>query len=116
MISTPKEAKLTNASPPKEDKSTKQAKATVDQSKFSPKSESPVQKAPEELSLEEDQVPNNNEILIHYISTWELWDKNKIVVDNVFSYKVALDITRSNEEIITRSNEETKPQTIEQFQ
>ena len=51
----------------------------------------------EELSPEEDQVPENNKISIHYIHKWEIWDRNKIVVDNIFSYKVALDITRSND-------------------
>ena len=45
----------------------------------------------------EDQVPENNEISIHYVHTGEIWDRNKIVVDNIFSYKVALDITRSND-------------------
>ena len=52
---------------------------------------------PEELSLEEEQVPENDEISIHYVSTREIWNRNKIVVDNVFSFKVALDITRSND-------------------
>ena len=38
----------------------------------------------------------HNEISIHYVHTGEIWDRNKIVVNNIFSYKVALDITRSN--------------------
>ena len=58
---------------------------------------SPKNKPLEELSPEEDQVPENNKISIHYIHIWEIWDRNKIVVDNIFSYKVALDITRSND-------------------
>ena len=35
--------------------------------------------------------------MIHYVHTWEIWDTNIIVVNNIFSYKVALDITRSND-------------------
>ena len=63
----------------------------------------------EELSPEEDQVPENNEISIHYVHIGEIWDRNKIVVDNIFSYKVALDITRSNDN-------EYEPQTIDECQ
>ena len=57
--------------------------------------------SPEELS------PENNEISIHYVSTQEILDRNKTVVDNIFSFKVALDITRSNDD-------EIEPQTIKQ--
>ena len=51
----------------------------------------------EELSPVEDRVLENNEISIHYVHIGEIWDRNKIVVDNIFLYKVALDITRSND-------------------
>ena len=34
---------------------------------------------------------------MHYVHTGEIWDRNKIVINNIFSYKVALDITRSND-------------------
>ena len=51
----------------------------------------------EELSLEEKQVPKNNEISINYIITREIWDSNKIIVDNIFSFKIALDITGSDD-------------------
>jgi hypothetical protein len=47
--------------------------------------------------LEEKNVPKNHEISIHYVSIGEIWDRNKIVVDNIFSFKVALNITRSND-------------------
>uniref|UniRef100_A0A2N9HZ23 Reverse transcriptase Ty1/copia-type domain-containing protein n=1 Tax=Fagus sylvatica TaxID=28930 RepID=A0A2N9HZ23_FAGSY len=73
----------------------------------SPENEPPEEGTPEELSLEEEQVPENDEISIHYVSTGEIWDRNKIVVDNIFSFKVALDITRSNDH-------EIEPQTVEQ--
>ena len=58
---------------------------------------SPKNKPLKELSFEEDQVPENNEISMHYVHTGEIWDRNKIVINNIFSYKVALDITRSND-------------------
>jgi hypothetical protein len=60
--------------------------------------------SPEELSPEKEQVPENNEISIHY---GEILDRNKIVVDNIFSFKVVLDITRSNDD-------EIEPQTVEE--
>ena len=60
---------------------------------------------PEELLPEKEQVLENNEISIHYVSTGEIFDRNKIVVNKIFSFKVALDITRSNDD-------EIEPQTI----
>ena len=51
----------------------------------------------EELSPEEDRVLENNEISIHYVHIGEIWDRHKIVVDNIFFNKVALDIIRSND-------------------
>ena len=70
---------------------------------------SPENKPLEELSPEEDQVPKNNEISIHYVHTGEIWNRNKIVVNNIFSYKIALDITRSNDN-------EYEPQTVDECQ
>ena len=52
---------------------------------------------PEELSPREKKVPGNHEISIHYINVGDIWDRNKIVVNNIFSFKVALNITRSND-------------------
>ena len=69
--------------------------------KKTPKEEPPKEVSPEELS------PENNEISIHYVSTQEILDRNKTVVDNIFSFKVALDITRSNDD-------EIEPQTVEE--
>ena len=68
----------------------------------SPKNEPPEELSPEvesfeELSLEEKKVPRDHEILIHYVSIGEIWDSDEIVVDNIFSFKVALNITRSND-------------------
>ena len=72
-----------------------------------PEELSPEVESPEELSLEEKKVPRNHEISIHYVSIGEILDRNKTVVDNIFSFKVALDITRSNDDKI-------EPQTVEE--
>ena len=61
----------------------KQATEIIDLSKTY-EQKSPENKPLKELSPEEDQVPENNEISIHYIHTREIWDRNKIVVDNIF--------------------------------
>jgi hypothetical protein len=88
---------------------TKQA-TKFDPSKFSvqnsPRNKSLEEESPEELSPEEEHVLENNEISINYISTRDILDRNKIVVDNIFSFKVAFDITKSNDDI--------EPQTIEE--
>ena len=42
----------------------------------------------QELSPKEDQVTENDEISIHYVHTGEIWDRNKIAIDNIFSFKV----------------------------
>jgi len=76
--------------------------------KKSPEEEPLEEESPEELPPEEEQVPENNEISIHYISTGEILDRNKIVVDNIFSFKVAFDITRSNDDIEPQSVEECR--------
>ena len=59
-------------------------------------------------SPEEKNVPRNHKISIHYVSVGEIWDRNKIVVDNIFSFKVALDIRSNDNEI--------EPQTVEECQ
>ena len=43
------------------------------------------------------------------MSTGDIWDINKIVIDNIFSFKVAIDITRSNDL-------ELEPQSVEECQ
>ncbi|KAF7137709.1 hypothetical protein RHSIM_Rhsim07G0041900 [Rhododendron simsii] len=108
VAGTLEETKLTNARASEEAKPTGQANERMNLPIFSRKFESPEEKSPEE-----EQVPTNNEITIHYMNTREILDRNKTVVDNVFSFKVALTITRSNENI-TGSNEESEPQTVEE--
>jgi hypothetical protein len=70
----------------------------------SPEEEPLKEESLKELPSEEEQVPKNNEISINYVSIGEILDRNIIVVNNIFSFKVAFDITRSNDDI--------EPQTI----
>ena len=77
--------------------------------KFNPPEEEPPEEvSPEEKSPEVELVQDNNEISIHYINTGEILNRNKIVVDNVFSFKIALDITRSDEDSEPQSVEECR--------
>jgi hypothetical protein len=68
--------------------------------------ESFEEESPEELPPEEEQVPENNEISINYVSSGKILDRNKIVVNNIFSFKVAIDIIRSNDDIEPKTVEE----------
>jgi hypothetical protein len=103
-------------STPEEALPTKQA-TKIDPSKLSVQNspgnksleEEPLEeKSPKELPHEEEQVPENNEISINYVSTGEILDRNKIVVDNIFSFKVAIDIIRSNDDIEPKTVEECR--------
>jgi hypothetical protein len=93
-------------SAPEEALPTKHA-TKIDPSKLSVQN-SPGNKSLEEESFEEEQVPENNEISTNYISSREILDRNKIVVDNIFSFKVAIDITRSNDDIEPKTVEECR--------
>jgi hypothetical protein len=68
---------------------------------------SPKMESPKELFLEEKKVPRNHEISIHYVSIGEIYDRDEIVVDNIFLFKIALNITRSNDT-------EFEPQIVEE--
>ena len=54
----------------------KQATKIINLSKIhnSPENKPSQNDSPKEESLEEDQVPENNEILINYVSTGDIWD------------------------------------------
>ena len=73
----------------------------------SPKNETPKELSHEVEYPEEKKILGNHEISIHYVNIGEIWDRNKTVIDNIFSFKVALDITRSNDD-------EIEPQTVEE--
>jgi hypothetical protein len=51
------------------------------------------------VSPKEIQVLKYNKISINYIHTEEILDWNKIVINNVFAFKVVFDITRNDDEI-----------------
>ena len=57
------------------------------------------------------QVPENIEnveISINYVSTGKQWNRDKIVVDNVFVYEVALDIVKESKDLEPKSVEECR--------
>ena len=56
----------------------------------------------------EIQLPENNEISINYVHKGEILIQNKIVINDIFAFKVAFGITRRNDKI--------KPQTIKECQ
>ena len=53
----------------------------------------------EQEALEEAQVPENYEISISYVHTGEKWDQNNIVINNIFTFQVAFDIIRNDEDL-----------------
>lgn len=61
--------------------------------------------------LEVDQVPDDNEnieISLNYISTGEIWNRNQKVIDNIFSYTMAIDVMNDNEDYEPKSVEECR--------
>ena len=59
-----------------------------------------------EVALEKAQVPKNSEISISYVHKGDKWDRNNIVINNIFAFQVALDIIRNYED--------PKPQNVEE--
>ena len=60
---------------------------------------------------EEIQVPetcDNQEISINYVTTGQRWNRNKIDVDDIFAYNVALNIVNDNEDLDPKSVEECR--------
>ena len=49
-------------------------------------------------------MPENYVILINYVHNREKWDRNKVVINNIFAFQVALDIIRNDED--------SKPQNV----
>ena len=64
-------------------------------------------KFPKNEPPKEEHVLENDKISICYIIIGEICDRNKIVVDNIFSFKVAPDINKNNDH-------EIKPQIVKQ--
>jgi hypothetical protein len=59
----------------------------------------PEEKPLEEVSLKDIKILGNNDISLNYVFTREILDRNKIIISNVFAFKVAFGITRSDDEI-----------------
>ena len=60
---------------------------------------------------EEIQVPetcDNQEISINYVITGQRWNRNKIDIDDIFAYNVALNIVNDNEDLEPKSVEECR--------
>ncbi|WJZ98775.1 hypothetical protein VitviT2T_017282 [Vitis vinifera] len=57
---------------------------------------------------EEAQVPENCEISVSYVQTGEKWDRNNIVINNIFAFQVAFDIIRNDEDPEPRNVEECR--------
>jgi hypothetical protein len=74
--------------------------------KSSPNIDPIEEEPPKEASLKEIKTYGNNKIFINYIHAREILDQNKIVINDVFAFKVAFDITKNNDEI--------DPQTVEE--
>ena len=60
------------------------------------------EKSPEEtldmMVPEEPQVPENEEISINYIMSRQVWNRNKIDVDDIFAYNIALNVIENEED------------------
>ena len=69
---------------------------------------SPNTDPPEEEPPEENQVPRNNEISMNYIHTGEILERNKIIIDDVFVFKIAFGSTRSDVKFESQTIEECR--------
>ena len=61
-----------------------------------------------EVALEDAQIPKNSEISISYVNKGDKWDRNNIVINNIFAFQVALNIRRNDED--------PEPQNVEECQ
>ena len=50
------------------------------------------------VAPEEAQVPENDEISIFHACSGELWDRKAFVIDDIFSYAVAVEISKDNDD------------------
>ena len=58
----------------------------------------PAEVPVKELSLNDVPVHNNEEISINYIYEERIWDRNTTHINNAFSFQVAMDIIRNDED------------------
>ena len=58
----------------------------------------PAEASIEQLSYEIVPVHNNEEISINYIHKGKIWDQNTALMDDTFSFQVAMDIISNDED------------------
>ena len=58
----------------------------------------PSEASIEQLSHEIVSVHNNEEISINYMHKGKIWDRNTTLIDDVFSFQVAMDIISNDED------------------
>ena len=51
----------------------------------------------EQTSLGEAKVSENFEMSINYVHNREKWDQNQVIINNIFSFQMVLDIIRNDE-------------------
>ena len=89
----------------------KGAKDTNDQVEVNIDQENFPSKTPVESVSKENKVPKidgNEEISINYVITGERWNRNEIIVDNIFAYHVAQNVANENEDLEPMSMEECR--------
>ena len=89
----------------------KGAKDTNDQVEVNIDQENFPSKTPNELVSKENKVPKidgNEEISINYVMTGEQWNRNEIIVDDIFAYHVAQNVANENEDLKPMSMEECR--------
>ena len=57
---------------------------------------------------EEVRTSENNEISMNYVSTRKLWNRNNVVIDNIFAYNVAIEIMQQDEDFEPKSVHECR--------
>ena len=89
----------------------KGAKDTNDQVEVNLDQENFPSKTPDESVSKENKVPKidgNKEISINYVMTGERWNRNEIIVDDIFTYHVAQNVANENEDLEPMSMEECR--------
>ena len=61
-----------------------------------------------EIAPKEARVPENYEISISYVHNKNKWDQNNVVVNNIFSFQVALNIIRNDEDLELKNVEKCR--------
>ena len=89
----------------------KGAKDTNDQVEVNIDQENFPSTTPNESVSKENKVPKidgNEEISINYVMTGERWNRNEIIVDDIFAYHVAQNVAYENEDLEPMSMEECR--------